>query len=262
MSDAHHIHLQGESDARLAHRIEEASMNAWPAMQQILFDGWVLRFSKGFTKRSNSIVPVYPAYRTETDELLLEKIRYCENLYAREQLQTVFRMTSIAHKQSDRLDALLAARGYTERERCNVLTCELKPYPVADVTLVTLEQWLTVYCHLTGIGEPASSLHQLILSAIAGDCAFVVIRDEDEPVACGLGVLEHDLLGLFDIYTHPEKRRAGLGRQIVTGLLGWGQQRGASQAYLQVVTENTAAHRLYAKLGFVQSHDYWYRVAP
>jgi len=50
-------------------------MTAWPAMQQILFDGWVLRLSKGFTKQSNSIIPVYPAFKTESNELLLDKIR-------------------------------------------------------------------------------------------------------------------------------------------------------------------------------------------
>ena len=237
-------------------------MNAWPAMRQILLDGWVLRFSKGFTKRSNSVVPLYAPFEQQTENTLLEKVRYCENLYAREQLQTVFRLPAIVSQTSPMLDSLLEDRGYLQQDRSHVLTCSLAPEEGPEVTLVTLEQWLKAYCYLTGIGEPAATLHQLILKGIAGDCAFAVVTRADEPVACGLGVVEHELIGLFDIYTHPEQRRQGLGREIVSGLLRWGQRSGARRAYLQVVSDNTAALKLYDELGFVFSHDYWYRIAP
>ena len=238
-------------------------MNAWPAMQQILLDGWVLRFSRGFTKRANSIVPVYPAFGSETDETLLEKIRYCENLYAREQLQTVFRMTSVNAASAKRLDSLLEARGYQIQERCDVMTCALSDAePSMDVNLVTLDQWLKAYCHLTGMGEPAASLHNVILGAIAGQCAFAVADHDDEPQACGLGVVEHDLIGLFDIYTHSQHRRSGLATNLVQGLMKFGQLAGAARAYLQVVAQNTPALKLYANLGFKRSYEYWYRIAP
>lgn len=40
-------------------RIEELSINAWPSMQTMVYDGWQLRFGRGYTKRANSISPFY-----------------------------------------------------------------------------------------------------------------------------------------------------------------------------------------------------------
>jgi len=34
---------------------EELSANAHPALKTIIYDGWILRFSDGYTNRSNSV---------------------------------------------------------------------------------------------------------------------------------------------------------------------------------------------------------------
>ncbi len=39
--------------------IEEISMDAWPSAQTLLYDGWVLRFSGGYTRRANAVYPLY-----------------------------------------------------------------------------------------------------------------------------------------------------------------------------------------------------------
>ena len=61
-------------------------MNAWPSLQTVLYDGWVIRVSGGYTKRANSICPIYPSVLD-----LDEKLRYCEELYTSMRLPVVFK---------------------------------------------------------------------------------------------------------------------------------------------------------------------------
>ena len=267
-----------ETNTFLARRIEEASLNAWPALQQIFLDGWILRFAKGFTKRSNSVVPLYPALNSNystaasAEADLIEKIRYCENLYARERLKTVFRLTSIQEQfagggeiDRTRLDQLLHNRGYSQEETSLVLSLALKPAPVIrpstdpQLNMLPLDEWLKVYCQLTGMPEPAQSLHGVILKSIAGECGLGVITVNNQAVACGLAVVERELVGLFDIFTAADMRGQGFGGRIVDGLLDWALDQGATRAYLQVEAENEPATALYRRLGFSEIYRYWYR---
>ncbi len=243
------------AETPLAHRVEEASLNAWPALQQHLFDGWLLRFNRGFTKRANSVVPLHPSTLP-----LVEKVRYCEAEYARARLRTVFRLTTLADHAE--LDALLEARSYQRLEQAQVLCRPLGGAGCAPrVAFVAKQAWLTAYAALTGMPQTAARLHELVLSNISQPCAFALILHDDKPAACGLAVLEHELVGLFDVIIEPTLRGRGLGRQVVEDLLAWGSARGARHAYLQVVTDNSPASALYASLGFTGLYTYWYRAS-
>ena len=248
----------------LARRVEEASLNAWPALHQVMLDGWVLRFSRGFTKRANSITPLYAAAQRP-----LEKVRYCEDLYAREGLPTVFRLATISDGVA--LDELLAARGYADVEPTQVLH---RPLATGEFdrartfSVVPVASFLATYADLREPADikertsrTAAELHGAILRAIRSETVFGSIVENGEAVACGMAVVERELVGLFDIVVHPECRRRGHGRALVESLLKCAVEMGARTAYLQVLNDNTAARRLYGGLGFERLYEYRYRVS-
>jgi ribosomal-protein-alanine N-acetyltransferase len=55
---------------------------------------------------------------------------------------------------------------------------------------------------------------------------------------------------LLNICIHPNHQRQGLGEGMVLFLLDFARQRKARVALLEVRMSNTAAYRLYTKLGF------------
>jgi len=246
------------ADLALARRVETASLNAWPATNQLLLDGWLLRFARGFTKRANSVVPLYPG----TSDLA-DKVRFCENLYARERLKTIFRITTL--DSDHELDPLLAARGYRAQDATDVLCIELNTArtasAVGSLQQLPLQNWLAVYAALTGLPPQARLQHGAILRSIPLPCCHAILGDPANPLACGLAVLENDLLGLFDVVTRADARRAGHGQTLVSGLLDWGREAGARLGYLQMVGDNAAAAGLYRKLRFRPLYGYWYRVS-
>jgi GNAT superfamily N-acetyltransferase len=239
-------------------RLEEVAMNAWPALQQMLFDGWVLRFAHGYTKRANSINPLFAS-----SVAVGEKIVTCEQIYAARGLPAVFRLTAFAAPAE--LDQALAQRGYRRIDQTEVMHCDLlqQALPVAATTTLRhelLPDWLALWCGLHATSVEQHRTHAAMLDLIPSPRLLVSLVDAGHVVACGRGVCEPPFFGLFDLVTAPQHRNKGYGTQLVSGMLQWARDHGASHAYLQVGSTNTVAHHLYSKLGFQDIYRYWYRV--
>lgn len=239
-------------------QLEELSLNAWPAIQTLFYDGWALRFANGYTRRANSVNPLY---RSMLD--ITEKVAHCEAFYASRQQPTVFKLTDAADPPE--LDAMLEALGYTAQAPTSVQTvalAEVEPPSLGSVQVAynLNDRWFDLYCAFNNVAEVYRPTLYHMLALIVPRCCFMTLLSEGEPAAVGLGVAEGAHVGLFDLVTAEAYRSQGLGRQLVLNLLAWGRDQGAHFGYLQVMQENTPALRLYESIGFREAHHYWYRV--
>ncbi|MCL4518957.1 MAG: GNAT family N-acetyltransferase, partial [Thaumarchaeota archaeon] len=238
--------------------LEELSINAWPSLQTMLLDGWILRFSGGHTKRANSVNPLYSG---SSD--VEEKIEACERLYSSRALDTVFKLTTAANPEN--LDSILQHRGYAFESDTAVQTLDLGPIKETNTPMVELseelsEEWLSAFSQMSNLDEKKKRVSEQMLSSIIPEKRFASISREGRIVACGLAVLQQSYVGLFDIATHKDFRRQGFARRLTLRLLSWGKESGAKRAYLQVVLNNEPALKLYSSLGFLESHRCWYRI--
>jgi len=249
------------SATHVARSLEERALNAWPGLQQCLYDGWILRFSGGYTKRANSVVPFYAGCEAPD-----QKVRYCEAAYSRRGLPTIFKILPFG--DSEGLDRRLASLGYDSRDETSTQALELTgrrpaatdaPYPVRVISAVD-PAYLVGYAQLNGIDPQQQTKLRAILKQCVGDIGCVAAMDGDRLVGCGLGIMEAGDLGLFGVATASAHRNRGIGTGVVASLLAWGQRRGAARAYLPVLARNAPAHRLYERLGFCEMYRYWYRV--
>lgn len=239
-------------------QIEELSINAFPAILTELYDGWILRYSNGYTYRGNSINPLY----SSTIDLE-NKIEYCECKYFEKELPCVYKMTENA---GERLDRELEKRGYTIEKSADIMGCEIDKSTQFQVENIIInldmtDEWLDGFLKLNGtIEENIKSTAKTMISNIQNPVICVSINEGETMVACGLGVIESRKVGLYDINVMEQYRRKGLGTKICKAIINEGIKNGVDTAYLQVTSLNKKAIQLYNSLGFKRVYTYWYRV--
>jgi N-acetylglutamate synthase len=229
---------------------------AWPSFETADYDGWVLRFANGYTKRANSVNPHFGSSLP-----LAAKIAHCEAAYRERGLPTIFRLTPFS--QPEDLDDGLAALGYETLDPTLVMACSLDSVSADERgsgLVVSSDEWFSVFDRLRKLGAFETSSHRRIIESSDGECCFAAIADGDEPYACGLGILVDDVVGLFDLFTDENYRGGGFGSSIAQSILQRAHEREATMGFLQVHSLNTPARRLYEHLGFEVAYPYWYRI--
>ncbi len=244
----------------LAARVEEVCLNAWPALQEIHYDGWLIRLADGQTRRTNS-VNILSEGRLPDEA----KVAYCEEVYRRHGLPSHFRILSTAGEEMDRL---LEHLGYDAQDETSTLFMDFArhaPTPSRVAVEMTPDaptaEWLAARARISGQTRSETAKVEKILQHLALPATFASVRDDTGIIrSVAKGAVHDGIVCLNLVATDAEHRRRGYSRECLGAILCWAQDAGANGACLQVVSTNTPAISLYRDLGFTQElYRYHYR---
>ncbi|WP_417068936.1 GNAT family N-acetyltransferase [Niveibacterium terrae] len=212
----------------LAAAAESAGLEATRVREQVLLDGWIVRFASSLAKRERCIIPL-----GEGALPLDEKFSRVETIFAKTGQPVLFRITPFAPPD---LDRELSRQGYSAFEDSRVMLAGLErrggmAKPVAG----TLKETVTA--------------RGLVLELCEGG----------EILAGGRLKIDGGMAGLYGVHTHAEARGRGYASLIVAELLRRAETAGARHVCLQVGASNEVARHLYRKFGFIDRYAYWYR---
>ncbi|MDQ2186196.1 GNAT family N-acetyltransferase [Alcaligenaceae bacterium A4P071] len=250
-------------------RLEEAALNATAVREQVLHDGWLVRGAAGPFRRMRCVNVIGPSTGS-----LERRLRFAQAWFAERRLPIEFRLTSICPDET--LDGDLADRGYAAESETRVMAMSLmapsanavldptgRSFADARIDVLDAPAFAAAAGEMRGSSVADIAAHAGRLAGLAVNIDMIVLRDHaGRAIACGMAAREDDLVGIFDVVTHPAHRRQGAARRVVTALLSAARSRGAVRAYLQVEPGNVPARTLYADYGFVDMYAYWYRSLP
>ena len=229
----------------LAREIERLGEAAWPARETAVVQGWLLRFSDGYSSRANSVSTL--AFEGE----LSQAIAAVELAYRSRGLVPQFQVSPASRPLE--LEQELIARGYRHRTP-SLLMCASTvalATTVAEAEISTTAGPDFVHLTLQGSHSPADGSERLAtLARITLSKAYLVLRASDEAIACGASVISGAWASVYVMRTAEKHRRHGHGGSILAAIAKWAHQRGATQLYLQVDETNRAARALYQRAGF------------
>lgn len=245
----------------LAWRAEEAGINGFPALRQLLLAGWLLRFSDSLVRRTaNSATPL-AADRGDIEGLIAGTAA----LYRGQGQPAIFRIPSLVDPA---VDARLNALGYTsEGESCVIYGAISAVAAAADLEVRLLQrptpQWFAAMAALQSHTPEQAAIYRRIVGAILLPTAFAALPVGGGAAALAYGVVHDGLLCFESVVTHHRWRRRGFARRVLGALAAWARDNGATGAALQVEAANTPARILYDGFGLkTELYRYHYRRQP
>jgi ribosomal protein S18 acetylase RimI-like enzyme len=256
----------------LIQRIESHSVLAWPAqVVERTADGWVLRATPGLLGRGRSNHALAPPWPLSAAEIQLA-LRRAKAFASAHGIECGIQVGPL-EVHIPLLDEV-AVRGWEIQQSVLVMTAATAAIvagePAAaggdpefrlDITDHATPGWVSAW-EVCEPGRDNTRAHVntvFRLLAENADERMVVRFARSGDRAVGIAVEYDGIIGLFCLAVDPARRRQGLGRKLVRGLLAGSS---APLTYLQVFSANQAGIALYKSLGFAEAYRYCHCVAP
>lgn len=252
---------------------EKIASNGHAALEAKEYEGWELRFSKGYTNRINSISILGPAV-TDINEAVDKKLSICENEYKLKGLPCIFKLTDADKTFSDYLEK----RGYVVVTPTDLMTLDLckeeisidTSYDVFSYTKIRgnivdivfssePDDWYEDYFEFEGVkDESEQELCKKIHSKVIVEKIYIKLLFNGKSAAVASLAIEDGYSLLQNVVVAPKYRRLGFGKKLCMAAIDKSKKCGLKCSYLQVIQDNEAALNLYKKLGYEKVYSYWY----
>ncbi|MGW6489935.1 GNAT family N-acetyltransferase [Streptomyces sp. NPDC055056] len=232
--------------------LARVAARAWRPVESERLGDWELRAAGGFTRRANSVLPLGDPGVPLDDALTVVR-----DWYGDRGLPAYIQTSTGAEGTQELLCAALEARGWSSEVTAELWIGALAPLADREAPEVALSRtadasWLGRY-QRKGVGEVAL---RVLRSGPSVWFATVPGAEGEPPAAIGRCVVDGRWAGFAAVEVDPAHRRRGLATAVMAALADRALAEGASAAWLQVETDNTAARTLYTGLGFSAHHAY------
>jgi len=238
--------------------------NACPARQVMLMgnQGFVFDESKSF--RQNS------AFVWENDPTDIESfVAYAESVFKRKEKTFRFRILHALNEVDFKISHFLKQKNY-EHVRCPIYfqqakleedsflsSCVFANLKISFLTDPMDTRWHHVLS-LLNKNERNGFLYMESLKLVIPEQIFLVASIHERIIGFARAVMEQQDVGIYDVVVDSTMRNKGIGTNLVQRLMQESLKKGCKSAYLQVLSENGNAIRVYEKLGFKNIFGYYF----
>lgn len=236
---------------------------AWPPEVLIEDCGWRLRWTRGLTRRANSVLAAGGAEAPE-------RIDRAEEFYAERSATPLFQVSTSSTPAWVR--RLLEERQYQAEAATMVMTAAASDVMAhtdpgdwwVEVADAPTDDWLDSYWQVESVRgrcpEDRSVFRDVLLKP--PKASFATVADGEDIAAAGQLVHQGRWGGIQCMATLPTHRRRGAATSVLHALAGAAVAARIDRLYLGVMASNTGAVALYRSCGFRRSHSYSYFRAP
>ena len=193
--------------------LEKIAADAFVGLEEILYDGWELRFTQGFTGRANSV-----QIREASTIELPKKVAFCEKAYARHDLPCMFKLTDA----DGELISYLEQRGYRVTKPTDVMLlaldqtdagCDAQEVSAGVYFSATPEGWFESYFAFENMQDKTKQeLTKKIHAKVAVDQVYIRVMHEEKVAAVASLAIESGYSLLHNVVVSPNLRGIGLYR--------------------------------------------------